>query len=93
MVPLRRCPHQVEGTELCEPIRPNISHNHPTRVGGEFDEVRRVCVRTDDVGRVHRGGPWMGMVVESHRVPHRLQSSKPHEALSKAARNAALGVA
>lgn len=32
----------VEGG-LCEPLRPNVSHAHPTRVGGEFDEVKRAA--------------------------------------------------
>ncbi|KAG2449931.1 hypothetical protein HYH02_000035 [Chlamydomonas schloesseri] len=34
---LPRVWERVEGG-LCEPLRPNVSHSHPTRVGGEFDE-------------------------------------------------------
>ncbi|KXZ51084.1 hypothetical protein GPECTOR_14g68 [Gonium pectorale] len=36
-VNLPRVWERVEGG-LCEPLRPNVSHAHPTRVGGEYDE-------------------------------------------------------
>ena len=51
---LPRVWERVEGG-LCEPLRPNVSHSHPTRVGGDIDEVSRVGLRVGSRG--HRGVP------------------------------------
>ncbi|KAI8465010.1 MAG: hypothetical protein J3K34DRAFT_525703 [Monoraphidium minutum] len=36
---LPRVWRHVPGTDLCEPVRTEISHHHPSRVGGSYDDV------------------------------------------------------
>jgi hypothetical protein len=61
---LPRVWERVEGG-LCEPLRPNVSHDHPTRVGGDYDEAGPGR-RRGAGGRVCWEAPWECDVAPGH---------------------------